>query len=174
MNNPEYFDTPPHEQEPAERLVMYLRGQCSDAIAKQRAELDRGDTSMHGSFIRRVSFSSEQLLLQRTACFLMKPPHPLDTSGVLARVYAVMPPDYSPADFYDLDTNQIAHFFVQKQFEDVLSSLWLVDETGVTSTEISANTEQLSVGVRNQPEDLASQLLEELSGYNIVADSEKL
>lgn len=174
MSNAEHFEGPPHEQEPAERLVSYLQGQCSDAIAKQRAELERGDTSLHGSFIRRVMFTPDQPLLQRTACFLMKPPHPFDNSGVLARVYAVMPPDYSPGDFYDLDTNEISHFFVQKQFEDVTSTLWLVDKTGVISTEIGPDANQVSPNQRNQPEDLAAQLLEELSTYNIVADSEKL
>lgn len=156
-----------HEKSPAQQLLEYLRGQCADALAKQRSEIDRGDTSLHGAFIRRKPG-------KRSANFLMKPPHPQDSSGHLARIEAVLPPSYVPADFYELDTTELTGFFVQKEIEGQAGPLWFVDEAGVHPVESDPNSV-----INWEPEsilasDLTEQLLEELVTYNIVADSEKL
>jgi hypothetical protein len=166
MSEAKRFESGGYERSPAQRLVRYLQGHCADAIAKQRAELDRDDTSLHGTFIHRN-------LAQRTACFIMKPPHPHDSSGYMAKIHAVLPPSYVPAQFFDLDTSEITNFFVQKEVDGAAGPRWLVDETGVHSVEISEDIELDLPGDRNLPDDLTEQLLDELSSYNIVAHSEE-
>lgn len=156
-----------NEKSPAQKLLEYLQGQCADALAKQRAEIDRGDTSLHGAFIRRKPG-------KRSANFLMKPPHPQDGGGHLARVEAVLPPSYVPAEFYELDTTEVTGFFVQKEIEGVVGPLWFVDETGVHPVESDPNTVVNWEADQNLTNELTDQLLEELVTYNIVADSEKL
>ncbi len=165
MTNVERFEDSRYEKPASVRLMEYLQGKCGDAIRMQAASTLRGDTAIHGAFIRRVPG-------ERKAHFLMKPPHPNDVQGTFARIEVVFPPSYEPVNFFDMDGSEIQNFIIQKTTDGLAGPEWLVSEHGVSSAELIMDRPDDSTV--NLPEELAEQLLEELSGYNNAADSEFL
>lgn len=165
-----------HEKLPTDRLVAYLHGQFMDAVQKETSEGFRDEANINGAFIQRVPLDSGHALLRGSRRIVLKPPHPVDLPGFHCVVYAVRLNEESKA-LSDSEYLDDVDFYVLRDYTNGRPGpYWLINEDGAGTAEVD---DVVPFNVADFPDlnvmeyiDIAGNMLEKYSGYNIVASAE--
>lgn len=124
------FGHNPESKEPwtPSRLISYFQGQFADAIKKEEAKNERGESTVpNGTFIQYVPLYADHPLVTGAYNIVMKDPHPYDKPGVFGEIFAL-----GPFEQTDLDRKRVplASTFVVHDVNEIGDKWYVIDENG--------------------------------------------
>ena len=146
------FDDSPEnfamELAPNKELAGFLFDQFQDSVIRRVRSMGRTATGL-GSPIGHLPDMGGASIVEGTESMVMKPPHPYDSRGNYAKVYAYVSPtptelvlDYAGRDIYLTGTYRVQLTNPNPEEDEA----WLVDENGSYAMDKDASMAEIDAG----------------------------